>query len=67
MMRPRQRSRGSAAGLFGIAALAVVAGTAGGCRPDFPPYNRVTGLRVLAIKSEPATNRNRFGRSIDEG
>jgi len=54
MMRPRQRSRGSAAGLFGIAALAVVAGTAGGCRPDFPPYNRVTGLRVLAIKSEPA-------------
>lgn len=27
---------------------------AAGCRPDFAPYNRVTGLRVLAIQSEPA-------------
>jgi len=29
--------------------------TAGGCRPDFAPYNRLTSLRVLAIQSEPPT------------
>jgi hypothetical protein len=28
---------------------------AGGCRPDFAPYNRLTGLRVLAIQSDPPT------------
>jgi hypothetical protein len=28
---------------------------AGGCRPDFAPYNRVTSLRVLAVQSDPPT------------
>jgi len=50
----RLRPRSASVGLLGIAALAVGAVSTGGCRPDFPPYNRITGLRVLAIKSEPA-------------
>jgi hypothetical protein len=29
-------------------------GLATGCGPDFDPYNRLTGLRVLAIQSDPA-------------
>jgi hypothetical protein len=37
-----------------LGALALTAGTAGGCGSDFAPFNRVTGLRVLAIQSEPA-------------
>jgi len=53
-MRLPQRARDASVGLLGVAALAVIAGAAGGCRPEFPPYNRVTGLRVLAIRSEPA-------------
>ena len=32
-----------------VAAVAVAAG----CGEDFDPYNRLTGLRVLAIKAEP--------------
>jgi hypothetical protein len=34
---------------------AVALGPAAGCRPDFPPYNRLTSLRVLAIQSDPPT------------
>jgi hypothetical protein len=36
-----------------LAALAVGA-LGSGCADDFPPYNRVDSLRVLAIQSEPA-------------
>jgi hypothetical protein len=40
----------------GALLLAVVAlGPVTGCRPDFPPFNRVTSLRVLAIQSDPPT------------
>jgi hypothetical protein len=38
----------------GLGALAVTAAGAGGCSTEFPPFNRVTGLRVLGIQSEPA-------------
>ena len=49
------RSRGSVDVSLGLAAAAFAVAVAGtGCRPDFAPYNRVTGLRVLAIQSEPA-------------
>ncbi|MES1171854.1 MAG: hypothetical protein ABUL77_01345 [Bacteroidota bacterium] len=36
--------------LWSAAALTLVAG----CSVDFPPFNRLTSLRVLAIQSEPA-------------
>jgi hypothetical protein len=45
------RSAGAAASL---AALALALGAGGGCSEDFPPYNRLDSLRVLAIQSEPA-------------
>jgi len=48
------RARGARLGGLGVAGVAVALLAAGGCRPDFAPYNRVTGLRVLAIQSEPA-------------
>lgn len=39
----------------GLGAVALVASASGGCGADFAPFNRVTGLRVLAIQSMPAT------------
>src|SRR6266498_2222077 len=44
-----RRSAGAAASL---AALALTLGA--GCSEDFPPFNRLDSLRVLAIQSEPA-------------
>ena len=38
-----------------LGAVALVASASGGCGADFAPFNRVTGLRVLAIQSTPAT------------
>lgn len=40
---------------LGLGALVATAGAAGGCGTDFAPFNRVTGLRVLAIQGDPAT------------
>jgi len=40
--------------LLGLLIAAMTAG-AGGCRPDFAPFNRVTALRVLGIQAEPPT------------
>ena len=37
------------------AAVVATAATAAGCSDDFPPYTRLTSLRVLAIKSEVMT------------
>ena len=39
-----------------IVAVALAAGLAG-CGEDFDPFNRLTSLRVLAIKAEPAQPR----------
>lgn len=50
----RLRWGGPTPSLLAVAALTAALVGAAGCRPDFPPYNRVTGLRVLAIQSEPA-------------
>jgi len=36
-----------------VVALALSAGVSAGCSEGFDPYNRLTGLRVLAIQSEP--------------
>jgi hypothetical protein len=41
-----------AAGLAMLPLLALLAG--GGCSEDFPPFNHLRSLRVLAIQSEPA-------------
>jgi hypothetical protein len=40
------------AAIMGSLVLALAAGA--GCAEDFPPYNRIDSLRVLAIQSEPA-------------
>jgi hypothetical protein len=45
------RFSGAAAAL---AALTLALGAGGGCSEDFPPYNRLDSLRVLAIQSDPA-------------
>jgi hypothetical protein len=47
------RGARSASTAASLAALALALG-AGGCSEDLPPYNRLDGLRVLAIQSEPA-------------
>ncbi|MEO8215269.1 MAG: hypothetical protein ABI560_18865, partial [Myxococcales bacterium] len=39
--------------LLAVPLAATAAGA--GCRPDFAPYNRLGDLRVLGMKSEPAT------------
>jgi hypothetical protein len=45
---------GSARAATSLAALALALGAGGGCAEDFPPFNRLDSLRVLAIRSEPA-------------
>jgi hypothetical protein len=54
-MRPGSRSRSRHAPAAAGIALALAAGALGGagCGQTFEPFNRLTSLRVLALKSEP--------------
>jgi hypothetical protein len=58
--RPQGRGSPSRVGRFfraslRLGALALAVTAAGGCGADFAPFNRVTGLRVLGIQSDPPT------------
>lgn len=52
--RPTAANPRLALALAPAVVLALLAGPAAGCSDSFDPYNRLSGLRVLAVKSEPA-------------
>ncbi len=51
----KPETRSARARLGATAMLAMIAGAAAGCGGSFDPYNRLTSLRVLAIRSEPVS------------
>ncbi len=52
-MKPRNQIARARLGATALLAMIASAGAGAGCGGSFDPYNRLTSLRVLAIRSEP--------------